>query len=222
MSVPEPQRRPDWMELYVATDRPTAPIVAAMGAACAAIAAGDQDERIPLAAAVLSRSGTEDDVRAAALCPMLWRLQHEGDPVLLERTVRAFAVWMTGQHRFADWAPAEAYAERLEPFAARVLHEWLHLRCGKCGGSGRLQVTSKGAVRTLGSNARNAKFTSCGVCHGLGQALMRPAEQAQWLGLGMAVYEQAGWERLFRVGRAWLLKLLRRPRKHLRRELGLL
>lgn len=218
----EPQRKPDFMEAYVVSDTPGAPMIAAMGAACATIAAGDQDERIPIAAAVLKSCGTDADVRAAQLCPMLWRVQKDDDPALLHRTERLLAVWMTGQNRFAQWTPSAAYAERLEPFAARLLHEWLHLRCGKCGGSGRLQVTARGAVRTLGTNARNTKFTNCDLCHGLGHAQPRPAEQAHALGIGLPVFDQAGWHGHFRAGRAWLMKLLRRPRRHLRRELGLL
>lgn len=218
----EAQRRPDLMEMYVATDHPATPIVGAMGAACAAIAAGDQDARIPLAGAMLRPSGNDGDVRAAELCPLLWRLQHHDDAALFLRTVRVFAAWMTGQRRFADWAPSARYAERLEPFAARVVHEWLHSRCGKCGGSGLLQVTRRGAVRTLGTGARNTKFTSCDLCHGLGHGLSRPAEQAQWLGIPLVVYDQAHWHQHFRAGRAWLLRLLRRPRPHLRRELGML
>lgn len=216
------ERRPDVMELYLVSDSPASPIVGAMGAACAALALGDQDERIPIAGAALRPMERADREQAAILCPLLWRVQGTQDRDLLQRTVLAFAAWMTTQRRFRDLAPSQGYVERLVPFAARVLHEWLHQRCGRCGGSGLLQITARGVVRTLGSNARNTRFARCQLCHGLGNALMRPAEQAAALGLPMAVYEAAGWHAHFRVGRAWLLRLLRKPRRHLRRELGLL
>ena len=166
--------RPDLAEQYVAADEP-ALIGAAMGAACATIAAGDQDARIPIVAAVFRPTERPEARIAADLCPRLWRLQDDardaGSVAVL------FAEWMTHQRRFIEWAPGTDYTWRLVPFAQRVLVEWLHHRCGKCGGSGFLQVTPRGAVRTLGHNARNTKFTTCGQCGGHGQALMRPAEQ---------------------------------------------
>lgn len=215
-------RRADVMELYVATDRPASPIVAAMGAACAAIRAGDQDARIPIAGALARAGERPSDILAAELCPLLWKVQSTPDRQLIERTAVAFAAWMTSQRRFHDLAPSVEYVGRLLPFATRVLHEWLYQRCGKCGGSGMLQITARGAVRTLGSNARNTRFARCDLCHGLGHALMRPAEQAAAIGLPLVIFEAAGWHAHFRTARVWLLRLLRRPRRHLRRELGLM
>lgn len=191
--------------------------VGAMGMAAAAIALGDQDARLPVASVRICPTPTVERTRAAELAPALWRLVAE--PQNLQRVAELLAVWMTGQRRFMDWAPHAGYADRLLPFSHRVLHEWLHLRCGACGGSGRLQLTRDGAVRTLGSAARNTKFIQCRTCQGHGKALMRPAEQAQALGLPLQVFEAAGWPRHFMIARGWIDGLLRRPARHLRREL---
>lgn len=191
--------------------------VGAMGMAAASIAFGDQDARIPVASVRVCPTPSPERTRAAALAPALWRLVAE--PRNIDHVARQFAEWMTLQRRFMDWAPSDAYAERLVPFARRVLHEWLHLRCQACGGSGRLQLTAHGAVRTLGQNVRNAKFIQCRTCHATGHALMRPAEQAHALGLSLAVFEAAGWSRHFMVARGWLDRLKHRPTRHLRREL---
>ena len=191
--------------------------IGAMGMAAASIAWGDQDARVPVASVRICPTPTPERTRAAHLAPALWRLLAE--PHDLERVAELFAIWMTGQRRFMDWAPSEAYAGRLVPFARRVLFEWLNLRCGACGGSGRLQLTPHGAVRTLGQNVRNAKFIQCRTCHGTGHSLMRPAEQAQSLGIPIALFEAAGWSRHFMVARGWLDRLKHRPTQHLRREL---
>lgn len=220
--------KPGLMELYAVAVQSSALVlrergeqaldrVGAMGMAAAAIAFGDQDPRIPVASVRVCPTPTVERTRAAALAPALWRLVAE--PHDLERVARLFAEWMTEQRRFMDWAPAPVYADRLLPFAHRVLFEWLNLRCGLCGGSGVLQLTRHGAVRTLGHNARNTKFVQCRTCVGTGRALMRPAEQAHALGLSMQIFEAAGWPRHFNVARGWLDRLLRRPARHLRREL---
>lgn len=195
----------------------------AMGAAALRISVGDQDARIPVVAAVAVDRGTDEHRLAADLCRTLWRLHASTGTRTSSHTeaVQLFARWMTARPRLASIAPHEGYAERLEPFAARVIHEWLHLRCGRCGGSGRLQLTQHGPVsaRQAPAAARNTRFIRCAVCEGSGRALMRPAEQAAALGLPVSIFDAAGWVGHFRAARAWLARLLTRPRKHLRAEL---
>jgi hypothetical protein len=194
----------------------------AMGMAAASLAAGDQDARIPIASATLPqvltrRPATLEQQLTARLAPAIWRLvTHHAD---LDTVAHTFAQWMTLRPRLADIACNPEHADRLVPFARRVLAEWLHDRCGRCGGSGRLQLTAHGPVRTLGSNARNARYIRCTLCFGHGGALMRPAEQAAALGLPLATFDAAGWPGHFRAARAWLARLRTRPTKHLRREL---
>lgn len=193
----------------------------AMGAAALALELGDQDARLTIGAAQLKPRPTEMHHLAAALCPMLWRIQGAPQPsdAVIATAAQLFARWMSLQGRMADDAPGLAYSDRLLPFAIRLLREWRFNRCGRCGGSGQLQLTAAGPVRTLGTNARNGRFVQCKVCHGQGSALMDRVEQAGALGLNVKVFDDAGWTRRFRVGRVWISRLLRRPNAHLRREL---
>ena len=194
----------------------------AMGMAAASISVGDQDARIPIGAASLPqvlerRPATDEQQLAARLAPAIWRLA--ANPGDLDRVARMFAAWMTLRPRLADIADDPDHAARLVSFARRVLHEWLHDRCGRCGGSGRLQLTPRGPVRTLGSNARNARYIRCTLCHGHGGALPSPVEQATAIGLHLPEFDALGWPGHFRAARAWLARLRTRPTKHLRREL---
>ena len=213
--------KPGLMEMYAVAVQSSALVllekgeqaldrVGAMGMAAASIAFGDQDANIPVAGMRLCPKPSVERTRAASLAPALWRLMAE--PRTIDSVAPQFALWMTGQNRFAEWAPDARYVDRLLPFAHRVLYE-------ACGGAGRLQLTARGAVRTLGLGIRNARFIHCRNCHGTGHALMRPAEQARALGLSITVFEAGGWSRHFMVARGWLDRLKHRPTKHLRREL---
>jgi hypothetical protein len=221
--------------------------VAAMGMASLSIRHGDQEirrqvhiplpqaylpvQRVPrglttsishsltVAASAYKPAPRSDSHLVGELAPILWRLKAGNQLGFMGQATQLFARWLSTSGRFHPITGGEAGYPKLIPFARRVLAEWVHERCSCCGGSGKLQLTSKGPRRTLGSNARNTKFVLCKVCHGSGKALGKHAERAQEMGLTLAAYDEAKWPGHYTAASIALDRLAHRLNKHLRREM---
>lgn len=215
--------RPGLMELYgIATNKSNERAldhVGAMGMASLSMELGGQ--ACPIAGAILKPKGDRVQRIEAELVPLLWRAKAGKHDNAERAAAVAFARWLTYKTRFSDLAPTEEYYSRLVPLAARALHEWLHDRCAKCGGSGRLEVTARGLVITRGTNARNTRFSRCAVCEGHGKALTSEPARAQAMMISMKEYDAGRYAGLFAPCRAWLTKLSKRSTitKRLRAEL---
>ena len=173
---------------------------------------------LTVAAAALRPAPRPDHMLVAELCPLLWRMKAGGQSDLAVQASVLFARWMALNPRFRTWCDQPDHYPRLLSFAQLAIGEWLHDRCGKCGGSGKLQLTDRGPVRARGGSARNTKFVACKVCHGTGHAIGNDTARGLQMGLASAVFDAAGWPGHFRVAKIWLDQIARRVNKHLRRE----
>jgi hypothetical protein len=175
---------------------------------------------LTIAAAALRPSPRPEHLLVAELVPVLWRMKAGGQIHAdnENQAVRLFARWMAMNPRFRTYCDTPAHYPRLLPYAQASIREWLHDRCGKCGGSGKLQLTDRGPVRARGGSARNTRFVACKVCHGTGHAIGNDTARGQAMGLNPTIYDAAGWPGHFRVAKIWLDQIARRANRHLRRE----
>jgi hypothetical protein len=198
--------------------------VGALGAAALEISCGADLANLPVAAMALDvyqRSadmrdlmldpGTPDerDQVVGELAPMLWHIREGKHERLVVLAIPLLARWFSGRRLLAS-----VDGVLLQRFAGRVVHEWLSDRCVICGGTGRLELTSAGAlIRPRGNMQRNARFTTCrtrggGGCNGTGRAQPSHTERVRWLGVDRATYDAERWPQRFNAGQTWVKFLI--------------
>lgn len=181
--------------------------VAALGAAALHIHHGVTRKDAELAAVVAAPEHKPDprDVVAAHLASALVHVRYARQYAGLPNTVGLFAQWMGFKVRFKV---IEDRAVLLPRLSARVLHEWLSDRCGRCGGSGRLEVTGSGIlVRGQGRMQRNAQFRACPVhqgCGGTGRPPISHTGRRLALEISRERYDVERWGAHCSAALAWL------------------
>ncbi|MEI6317430.1 MAG: hypothetical protein WCS09_02870 [Pseudomonadota bacterium] len=105
----------------------------------------------------------------AQLASALWRAAYGQDEASERMAKGALELALTLRLHTRLLHPLAAEPFRTRPLAARVIREWVHDRCGACGGSGSQEVLAGRRVRPT-SFARNARLVSCAGCEGSGHA----------------------------------------------------
>lgn len=141
----------------------------------------------------------------AELAPLLWRLRSGGELGFVPHVVTLFGQWLVLRDKFK-----REEEQWVMPFAGRVVHEMLSMRCQACRGCGQQEKVGNAWVAPRGMKMLAPKFRSCQVCGGGGLGKPLHHERAKALGIAMKDYERGGWERRFRVGQVWLDRISRR------------
>lgn len=117
------------------------------------------------------------------LAEVLWRMKYGDDRVAGREATMLFAWWLRRHPMIAQLKIAPD-SRLLLHFAGRVLVEWWHDRCGRCGGTGFENLTPA-------KSARNVHRTKvCPDCHGVGKPGIDRVARANALGVPMLVYEK--------------------------------
>lgn len=189
--------------------------VAALGAATRCVQLGA--DRVDLPIAAVEDQHVEQDYLAGDLGALLWRIRYGQQYELVGQAIELLCRWIGHRRMFAE---SEEATWILEPFAVRLVHEWLSDKCRRCGGTGLLERSGNGGLIMARGRARNAAFATCDHCQGTKRAQPSDTERCKALGMPRHWYFKLGWPRRFSTGRAWLDQLSRRISRPLTEELG--
>jgi hypothetical protein len=110
----------------------------------------------------------------AQLASALWRSAYGQDAGSESMAEGALELALTLRFHMKRLEPLAAEPSRTRPLARRVIHEWIHDRCGACGGSGNQEMLAGRRVKPQ-TFARNARLVVCAGCDGSGHA--RPSRR---------------------------------------------
>jgi hypothetical protein len=113
------------------------------------------------------RKPSDVDLVDAALGVALWHALHI-DPVASHAAERLLALSLL-LRPYGSLAVVKQESHRLDALATRCVSEWLHIRCGACGGTGLQEMVGVRRVRPR-ALMRNARLIPCAACGGNGAA----------------------------------------------------
>jgi hypothetical protein len=146
------------------------------------------------------KAPTDTDLIDAALGVSLWHALHI-DPVAAHAAEKLLALALI----LRPYGAAKILRQerhRIDALTARVVREWLNVRCGDCKGTGQQEIYLGRRVPPRAA-MRNAKLVLCSTCSGAGNA------RVDWVGRMRAILEPgepldrplfvATWEPVYRL-----------------------